>query len=41
LVSCRPTDSGIVIADITTTECGARIHVLKNCDDLYCITVSI
>ena len=29
LVSCRPTDSGIVIADITPTEYGARLHVLK------------
>ena len=25
LVSCRPTESGIGIADITLTECGARL----------------
>ena len=34
-------ESGIVIADITPTECGARLHVLKNCYVLYCFTVII
>ena len=28
-VWCRLTELGIVIADITPTECGARLHVLK------------
>ena len=32
---------GIGIADITTTECEARLHVLKDCEVLYCITVII
>ena len=28
-----------MIADITPTECGARLHVLKNCYVLYSFTV--